>query len=310
MARTKVVPAELAGPVDRVIRGLFDASWGKARAWIAGGKVRVAGTVVTETTARVRAGTEVTLDEAARRPRAKELGDGDVVYADAQVIVVSKPAGLSTVPYDDTETDTLDLRVRGWLERRGLAPQGARPTLGIVHRLDKETTGLVVFTRTWLAKQALTAQFRRHTVHRRYFAIAHGDVPAGRLRSFLLEDRGDGLRGSARGPSRRRSADAREAITHVERIEALAGATLLGCRLETGRTHQIRIHLSESGHPLLGERVYTKGFRGVAIDAPRLMLHAAELGFVHPATELEMRWEQPMPDDMRAVVGSLKGPGR
>jgi 23S rRNA pseudouridine1911/1915/1917 synthase len=68
--------------------------------------------------------------------------------------------------------------------------------------------------------------------------------------------------------------------------------------------------LSESGHPLLGERVYTKGFRGVAIDAPRLMLHAAELGFVHPATELEMRWEQPMPDDMRAVVGSLKGPGR
>jgi 23S rRNA pseudouridine1911/1915/1917 synthase len=184
MARTKVVPAELAGPVDRVIRGLFDASWGKARAWIAGGKVRVAGTVVTETTARVRAGTEVTLDEAARRPRAKELGDGDVVYADAQVIVVSKPAGLSTVPYDDTETDTLDLRVRGWLERRGLAPQGARPTLGIVHRLDKETTGLVVFTRTWLAKQALTAQFRRHTVHRRYFAIAHGDVPAGGSAAF------------------------------------------------------------------------------------------------------------------------------
>ncbi len=305
MARTKVVPAELAGPVDRVVRNLFDTSWGKARAWIEGGKVRVAGAIVTETTARAAAGAEITLDETARRPRAQELEDDDVVYADAQVIVVSKPAGLSTVPYDDTETDTLDLRVRGWLERRGLAPRGARPTLGIVHRIDKETTGLVVFTRTWLAKQALTSQFRHHTVHRRYFAVAHGDVPARTLRSFLLVDRGDGLRGSVRGPSRRPPAEAREAITHIERLEALAGATLLGCRLETGRTHQIRIHLSESGNPLLGERVYARGYRGVLIEAPRLMLHAAELGFVHPATEREMRWEKPMPDDMRAVVRSL-----
>ena len=306
MARTKIVPAELAGPVDRVVRNLFDTSWGKARAWIEGGKVRVAGTIVTETTARVAGGAEVVLDPAARKPRVQELEDDDVVYADAQVIVVSKPAGLSTVPYDDTETDTLDLRVRGWLERRGLAPRGARPTLGIVHRLDKETTGLVVFTRTWLAKQALTSQFRQHTVHRRYFAIAHGDVPARTLRSFLLVDRGDGLRGSVRGPSRRPPADAREAITHVDRIEALAGATLVGCRLETGRTHQIRIHLSESGHPLVGERVYARNFRGTPIDAPRLMLHAAELGFVHPASEREMRWEKPMPDDMRAVVHSLE----
>ena len=305
MARTKVVPAELAGPIDRVVRNLFDTSWGKARAWIEGGKVRVAGTIVTETTARAAPGAEIALDETARRPRAQELAEDDVVYADAQIIVVSKPAGLSTVPYDDTETDTLDLRVRGWLERRGLAPRGARPTLGIVHRIDKETTGLVVFTRTWLAKQALTSQFRHHTVHRRYFAVAHGDVPARTLRSFLLVDRGDGLRGSVRGPSRRPPPEAREAITHVERIEALAGATLLACRLETGRTHQIRIHLSESGHPLLGERVYARGFRGVPIEAPRLMLHAAELGFVHPATEREMRWEKPMPDDMRAVVRSL-----
>jgi 23S rRNA pseudouridine1911/1915/1917 synthase len=306
MARTKVVPADLEGPVDRAVRGLFETSWGKARAWIEGGKVRVGGVVVAETTARVRAGVDITLDEAARRPRTQELDDGDVAYADAQVIVVSKPAGLSTVPYDETETDTLDLRVRAWIERRGLAPRGARPTLGIVHRLDKETTGLVVFTRTWLAKQGLTAQFRNHTVHRRYFAIAHGQVPARTLRSFLLEDRGDGRRGSARGPGRRRPADSREAITHVEPLEALAGATLVACRLETGRTHQIRIHLSESGNPLLGERVYSKGFRGPLLDAPRLMLHAAELGFVHPAMEREMRWELPMPADMRAVSERLR----
>jgi 23S rRNA pseudouridine1911/1915/1917 synthase len=118
-----------------------------------------------------------------------------------------------------------------------------------------------------------------------------------------MEDRGDGLRGSARG---RPPPSAREAITHVERIEALAGATLVGCRLETGRTHQIRIHLSESGHPIVGERVYVRGYAGPLIEAPRLMLHAAELGFVHPATQREMRWELPMPDDMRAVLERLR----
>jgi 23S rRNA pseudouridine1911/1915/1917 synthase len=253
------------------------------------------------------------VDQAARRPRAAELPSEAIVFADAQVIVVAKPAGLSTIPYDDTETDTLDLRVRGWMGARGLAPRGSRPTLGIVHRLDKETTGLLVFTRTWLAKQSLSAQFRNHSVHRRYFAIAHGDVRSCVLRSVLVEDRGDGLRGSARGARGKiitRAQDGgpegREAVTHVERIEALQGATLVACTLETGRTHQIRIHLSEAGHPVVGEKVYVRRFTGPQIEAPRLMLHAAELGFVHPATEREVRWEQPMPDDMRKVVERLR----
>jgi 23S rRNA pseudouridine1911/1915/1917 synthase len=306
--RTAVVPAGLEGPVDRAVRALFGASWGKARAWVEGGKVRVGGEVVTASTARVAAGAEVVLDLAARRTpagRSGELPDSDVIHADAQVIVVTKPAGVSTIPYDESDTDTLDARVRAWLQRKRLAPRGARPSLGIVHRLDKETTGLVVFTRTWLAKESLAGQFRRHTVHRRYRAVAHGDVRSGTMRSFLLADRGDGLRGSARDPGRP-GQDAREAITHVERLETLAGATLVACRLETGRTHQIRIHLSESGHPLVGERVYVRRFAGPFIEAPRLMLHAAELGFVHPSTEREMRWEQPVPEDMRAVIARLK----
>jgi len=308
-----VVPPELAGPLDRAVRTLFGASWGKARAWIAAGKVRVEDTVVLEPTSRVGAGAPIRLDERARRPRASELSGDRIVFADAQVIVVAKPAGVSTVPYDDTETDTLEQRVRGWMAARGLAPRGTRPTLGVVHRLDKETTGLIVFTRTWLAKQSLSAQFRRHTVHRRYLAIAHGDVRSRVLRSVLVADRGDGLRGSARGGrgkvvgrARAGDPDAREAVTHVERIEALRGATLVACRLETGRTHQIRIHLSEAGHPVVGERVYVRRYAGPLLEAPRLMLHAAELGFVHPATEREMRWEQPMPDDMREVLESLR----
>jgi 23S rRNA pseudouridine1911/1915/1917 synthase len=304
MAQTRLVPAALEGPVDRALRSLFGTSWGKARGWIEGGKVRVGGALVTDVTARVAAGAEIVVDEAARKPRAQELADGDIVYADAQIVVVAKPTGLSTIPYDGTEVDTLDGRVRAWLERKRLVPRGQRPTLGIVHRLDKETSGLVVFTRTWLAKQSLGSQFRRHTVHRRYVAIAHGDVPTRTLRSFLLDDRGDGLRGSARGS--KKAPAGREAITHVTRLEPLAGATLVACQLETGRTHQIRIHLSEAGHPLVGERVYIRSYRGPLIEVPRLMLHAAELGFVHPATEREMRWELPTPDDMRAVIESLR----
>jgi 23S rRNA pseudouridine1911/1915/1917 synthase len=306
MAQTRLVPANLEGPVDRVVRSLFGTSWGKARGWIEGGKVRVGGALVTDPTARVAAGAEIALNEAARKPQAEELADGDVAYADAQVVVVRKPPGLSTIPYDGTEVDTLDARVRAWLERKRLTPRGQRPTLGIVHRLDKETSGLVVFTRTWLAKQALSSQFRHHTVYRRYLAVAHGDVPERTLRSFFIENRGDGLRGSKRGPGRKPPTEGREAITHVTRVEPLAGATLIACRLETGRTHQIRIHLSESGNPLVGERVYVRGYLGPLLEAPRLMLHAAELGFVHPATEREMRWEQPTPEDMLAVIARLK----
>jgi 23S rRNA pseudouridine1911/1915/1917 synthase len=322
--RFVVVPPELEGPLDRAVRGLFkvgqvaqvgthvpgqaaggQASWGTARAWIAAGKVRVGGELVTEATARVRAGATVGLDEQARRPRGGQLADEDVVHVDAHLVVVAKPPGLSTVPYDDAETDTLDGRVREWLARHGKkGSRVGRPNLGVVHRLDKETSGLMVFTRTWLAKQRLALQFRKHTVHRRYLAIAHGDVPSSTIRSFLVENRGDGLRGSARG--RPPPPDAREAVTHVERIESLGVATLVACRLETGRTHQIRIQLSEGGHPLVGERVYVRGWKGAAVEAPRLMLHAAELGFVHPATEREVRWEQPPPADMRTVIDRLR----
>jgi 23S rRNA pseudouridine1911/1915/1917 synthase len=305
------LPEALAGPLDRAVRGLFGVSWGKARGWISSGKVRVDGQVATEVTRRVAAGAQVSFDERAPRvrgvgveargPGVGRLSDSDVIFVDAQVIVVAKPAGLSTVPYDESETDTLEARVRTWLDTRSRGK--GRPTVGVVHRIDKETSGLVVFTRTWAAKQSLASQFRQHTVHRRYFAVAHGDVRTRTFTTWLVENRGDGLRGSARG---RPPPDAREAITHVERLEALDGATLVACRLETGRTHQIRIHLSESGHPLVGERVYVRGFAGPPIEAPRLMLHAAELGFVHPTTNLEARWELPIPADMQVVIERLR----
>jgi 23S rRNA pseudouridine1911/1915/1917 synthase len=316
-APTSPVREDLAGPLDRAVRGLLGVSWGKARAYVESGKVRVGGQVVTDVTARIAPGTDIAIDEHARKARRAELADDQVLHVDAHVIVVAKPPGISTIPFEDPENetreeqDTLDARVRAWLERRRLVPRGARPALGVVHRIDKETSGLVVFTRSWLAKTSLAGQFRRHTVEREYLAIAHGVVPARTFRTFFIENRGDGLRGSSRGA--KPPADAREAVTHVEPRRSLAGgaagsrATLVACRLETGRTHQIRIHLSESGHPIVGDRVYTRHYPGPRIEAPRLMLHAAALGFVHPATELPVAWSLPLPGDMEDLLARLEG---
>ena len=152
----------------------------------------------------------------------------------------------------------------------GLVPRGQRPTLGVVHRLDKETSGLVVFTRTWLAKQALVLAVPAVTPCTGATSRSRtATCPARTLRSFFIENRGDGLRGSARGPGRRGHlpTGGRRSRTSSGSSRS-AGATLVACRLETGRTHQIRIHLSESGHPLVGERVYVRGFRGRSSRPP------------------------------------------
>jgi 23S rRNA pseudouridine1911/1915/1917 synthase len=169
----------------------------------------------------------------------------------------------------------------------------------------------MVFARSWLAKERLAEQFRTHSVQRRYTGIAHGQVLSTTVRSHLVRDRGDGLRGSIErvGEARRQDAGpAKVAITHLELLEDLVGASLISCRLETGRTHQIRIHLGELGHPLLGERAYMRDYRGELLPAPRLMLHAAELGFRHPGSGAPVHWEQALPEDMQSVLSALRRP--
>jgi len=328
------VPQDLGGAsLDAVVRTAFGLTWNRARDLVRRGKVAVDGRTLTDPVKRIRSGSTVSLDLAARNTRtiASDLPEGAIVYLDPHVVVVDKPAGISTVPFDPDgmgasiakrsapgEDVTLDERVRAVLARREKAHGGrgqAPPSLGIVHRLDKETSGLVVFTRTWQAKKALLAEFRSHTVHRRYLAIVHGDAQAGTIRTHFVEDRGDGLRGSIEHRGGRKKPIGTErsqiAVTHFDVIEKFASpafgpCTLIACRLETGRTHQIRIHLSESGHPVVGERVYIRGYRGTVVPAPRLMLHAAELGFVHPATNEALRWESPIAEDMQAVLDSLR----
>jgi 23S rRNA pseudouridine1911/1915/1917 synthase len=282
-----------------VLRALNEGmSWGAARRLIVSGKVSVDGRRELDPTAMVAAGATVGVSMSAPKPREKSpLASDDIVYLDGQVVVVKKPAGISTVPYDEHEKGTLSELVHAMLKRRG----GPVAELGIVHRIDKETSGLVLFARTLAAKRALKQQFRFHSVERRYVALAHGAVRAATHRSRLVQDRGDGRRGSTDNPVL-----GRDAVTHVRPLEALAGATLVECRLETGRTHQIRIHLAEAGHPLVGERVYGRNYRGPPIEAPRLMLHAFELGFEHPSNGKPMLFEEPMPQDMERVVQGLR----
>ncbi|MCC6649182.1 MAG: RluA family pseudouridine synthase [Polyangiaceae bacterium] len=300
MRRELVAPPEAhKQPIDRALRQLTGESWGDVRAWVTTGKVTVNGEIVADPRAWVRRGDAIVVSPSAPRPSTSARLSRDViVHVDRHVVVVNKPAGVSTVPFDEGERGTLDELVRALLSRGpGDRRQG---TLGVVQRLDKETSGLLVFARTLAAKRALAQQLREHTVHRRYLALAHGDVAAARIESHLVADRGDGLRGSTR-----RAGQGQRAVTHVEPVQRLRGATLVACRLETGRTHQIRVHLAERGHMLLGERVYVRELRQAPIPAPRVMLHAAELGFEHPDTGRHLRLTLAPPSDFAAVLSGL-----
>lgn len=288
------VPLGLARMLRQLIPGL---AWSRAHEWIRTGKVTVDGAVVMDPVGVVRGGATVALKMTAPRPSANRLSRDDLVFVDAHVVVVRKPPGISTVAFED-ERDTLDQLVHALLVRG----RGRSAPLGVVHRIDKETSGLVVFARSLEAKRVLKQAFRVHAIERLYLALAVGDVTAATFRSRLVADRGDGRRGSTQHPRL-----GSPATTHVRPLERLGEATLIECRLETGRTHQIRIHLAEAGHPLLGERVYARQ-AGVTGPVPRMMLHAAVLGFEHPLTRQRLRFEQPMPEDMREVLSRLRRP--
>jgi 23S rRNA pseudouridine1911/1915/1917 synthase len=174
-----------------------------------------------------------------------------------------------------------------------------------VHRIDRDTSGLLVFARSEEAQVALIDQFARHTASRVYHTIIQGTLPAQTIRSRLIRNRGDGLRGSTT-----RTDKGYEAVTHIQPLRPLgAGHSELECRLETGRTHQIRIHLAELGHPVCGDIIYRGPFEGPMIDdsiAPRrLALHATQLGFTHPATRNELDFQSVWPTDIQRFITRL-----
>ena len=286
------------------VRHLYDLPWSKARELCARGKVTVNGEVCMDAAARVSPGSRVCVEPQGQRRRPQELSDDALVYLDNDVVVVFKPAGLMTVPFDDAHEDTLAERVRMYLKRR----KGRGQELGVVQRLDKDTTGIMVFARTLAAKRHLQQQFRVHSIERQYLAVVHGDCPAAQCDSHFIRNRGDGLRGSYghfRKPKGPLPEDAQHAITTVSPEERLRDATLVRCRLHSGRQHQIRIHLSEMGHPLVGESVYIRDYTGPHIAAPRPMLHATLLHFDHPRSGQRMTFEAPPPRDFMALTSVL-----
>lgn len=298
-------------PVDptiaAVVRQQTGVPWSRARSLCIEGRVTIDGERCVDPATRVTPDRVVAVHPTAPRLEKGPLARGTIVFHDRDVVVVNKPTGMLSVADEAGNRDTLVDHVRTLLRR--MAGGGADVKLGVVHRLDRETSGLMVFTRTAAAKRILAAQFREHTVERVYHAIAHGAVAAARVETFLILDRGDGLRGSH---GRWRAAvggpppGARRAVTHVRPIAELAGATLVECRLETGRQHQIRIHLAELGHPLVGERVYIRDYGHPPIQAPRPMLHARTLGFTHPERAHRLVFECEPPDDFAATVESLR----
>jgi len=322
----KIAPEHAGQTLAAFLRGrLPGQSWTAVRNLIATRRVRIDGDLCLDSARRLRDGQSVELlPVSVPPPRQHEALT--IRHLDTHLIVVEKPSGLSTVRHPvernwparrkamhPTLEDLLPPMIAA---REGKRRKGVLPRLRVVQRLDKETSGLVVFARTVVAESGLGRQFRKHSVLRRYLAVAPGIVQAQRIHTRLVRDRGDGRRGStplrvipAMGEGAK--GQIKEAITHVDVVERLPGYTVVGCRLETGRTHQIRIHLAELGHPVCGEKVYILKLDGTILadksKAPRLALHAAELGFTHPVTQEAMRWEMPLPDDLRHWLDRLRG---
>jgi 23S rRNA pseudouridine1911/1915/1917 synthase len=324
---------EAGWTVQEWLRARLKLSPSAASGLLRSRKVRLAGTVCTNPAWRLRAGQRVEILASApsaggrKQPSGPRSSSGGRVpnplirFVDEHVVVVEKPSGLTTMRHAE------DVAEHGTRARRFLpatladllpsliAAHTAGPPgkVWAVHRLDKETSGLVVFARTKEAERRLGGQFRAHTTERLYLALVRGKAASARNESWLVRDRGDGRRGSSPPGPGTPPADAQRAVTHVRVVEALGPCTLVECRLETGRTHQVRIHLGEAGTPLCGERIYDRPLHGRpypdvgGID--RMALHAATLGFDHPATGERVRWTSPLPRDMAALVEKLRKGG-
>lgn len=292
------VPAALDGQrLDRVVALLADISRSAAAAVIDAGGARVDGATATSGKVRLTAGQRVEVDPTTIPTTPPPGPDPDVAYTvvheDAEVIVVDKPAGLVVHPGAGNPDGTL---VNGLLARfPELADVGEVVRPGVVHRLDAGSSGLLVVARTETARERLIAQFADHSAGRRYDAVVwrHPDAPHGIVDAPIGRDPSDPLKMAVVNDGR----PARTEYRVVERFDVPAELARLSCTLETGRTHQIRVHLAAVGHPLVGDTVY--GERRPVLGLTRPFLHAAELSFVHPATGERVTFTSDLPADLR-----------
>lgn len=324
-------PARLDKALARDVPEAESLSRSRLARLIGEGAVRRAGEVLDEPKTKVRAGDVITItvgaaEEIDARPEAIAL---DVVYEDADLIVVSKPVGMVVHPAPGTPSGTL---VNALMHHCADSLSGIGGALrpGIVHRIDKDTSGLLVAAKNDRAHHGLAAQFADHSVEREYRAVVHGVPEAGdpRLRGLrgVAMEQGGVIRISTElgrhKHDRQRQAvmwsGGRRAVTRARVEEAFFDtAALITCWLETGRTHQIRVHMAYAGHGLLGDPVYggkrrlskalSEAGRAAGEGFSRQALHAATLGFVHPVSGETMRFSSPLPEDIERLLTALRG---
>jgi 23S rRNA pseudouridine1911/1915/1917 synthase len=307
---TEVVLGELAAG-QRLDRALADAlpqlSRMRIQALLAEGHVARDGAAVTDASQRAKAGQRFIITVPPAAPALPEAQDIPlaILFEDADMLVIDKPAGLVVHPGAGNPDRTL---VNALLAHCGdsLSGIGGVRRPGIVHRLDKDTSGLMVVAKTDRAHVSLSAQLQARTLKRIYNAVVwkHPLPLAGAISGAI-----------GRSPSNRKrmalvARGGRDAVTHYRTLELLTDAALVECRLETGRTHQIRVHMTSIGHPLIGDPVYgskrsPKGAPALAVAFPRQALHATQISFLHPVSQIEMWYSSPMPSDMAALVTAL-----
>ena len=321
-----IADGDPGGRLDRVLAAQIPTlSRSRLKALILSGQVAVAARTVRDPAAQVNSGDTITVtlpEPEAARPAGENI-PLDIVYEDAALVVIDKPKGLVVHPSAGHETGTL---VNALIAHCGdsLSGIGGVKRPGIVHRLDKDTTGLMVVAKTDHAHRALSKQFENKTesaIERGYLALVWGapDRPRGTIDAPL--DRHPHAR-----EKRAVRTGGREAVTHWELIERYTGsdgklvASLIACTLETGRTHQIRVHLAHIGHPILGDETYATGFKTKASRLPeaaraalaalgRQALHAELLAFEHPETGEVMEFRSPLPADLAALRKALTEAG-
>lgn len=321
--------------LDKWLASHIDLSRARIRSLIETGHVRANGDIITNPSAKIKADIEyaVQIPPPVDDTPAPEDIPLDILFEDDHLIVVHKPTGMTVHPAPGSRSGTL---VNALLHhcRDSLSGIGGVLRPGIVHRIDKDTSGVLVVAKTDKAHQKLSKQFARHTIHRRYVCFARGgpNPREGRVESRIARSSHDRKKMAVvRGTlgNFEASDHGRHAITNYKYLtgygqkpNAAVGAPLISqieCRLETGRTHQIRVHMAHIGCPLLGDPLYGKqrAFKNAKSDAElqlqdalanlkRQALHAAELGFIHPNTKDELRFAAPLPDDLLRLKSALE----
>lgn len=312
MSEPEIITGTITAPA-RLDKALADAtalSRARVQVLIADGMVEVGGAYAASPSQKVAPGTSFRMAvpaaaEAEARPQAIPL---DIAYEDDHLIVINKPAGMVVHPAagnpDGTLVNALLHHCEGSLSGIGGV---ARP--GIVHRIDKDTSGLLVVAKSDAAHEGLAAQFAAHTVHRRYIAVCAGHPNPAEGTIDARIGRSDANR-KKMAVLDKNSSRGKHAITHYKTLKRLDSSAMIECRLETGRTHQVRVHCASIGHALLGDPLYGKTPKELkslltSLGFARQALHAAELGFLHPISSQELRFTADLPDDMQELIDEL-----